>query len=137
MCRDTGRGMGDLEGFKRMASPVKTACMHSASSEPTMTSVVRFKCPGCENTYKDTAGLQHSRRASNSNTSTGIINHLKTAGHPNSPDVITRENTRVEGVLVGGKFVRKEQQVLAAASHSSNAPSLEEVRSSQHSTYHT
>jgi hypothetical protein len=96
-----------------------------------MTSVVRFKCPGCENTYKDTAGLQHSRRSSNSNISTGIINHLKNAGHANVPDVITREDTLVEGIMVGGKFMRNETQAQIAQTSASNpniVNSLEEVR---------
>jgi hypothetical protein len=90
-----------------------------------MTSVVRYKCPGCANIYKDTAGVQHLicffliliQRI-------GIINHLKTAGHANVPAVITKEGTRVEGFMADGKFELKEPQAQAAdtaASHSTHS----------------
>ncbi len=60
---------------------------------------------------------------------TGVINHNKTAGHANVPAHITKENTRIEGVMVDGKFVPQAHAADTAASHSSIAQSLEEVRS--------
>lgn len=95
-------------------------------------STTRFKCPGCDLTFSGTGG---------------IIKHLKnvSAEHPLVAPPITQEATRVICSMKDGCWVLEAPPTTAptmAASNSSIAQSLEEVRSSgtistQHITHNS
>ena len=86
--------------------------------------VIRYKCPGCDNTYSYVSGMHHLCCIIPLTQPTGIFRHLISALHGKDYGVISSDATRVVCTLVGGKYVVKESQEQADVALSD----MEEVR---------